>query len=169
MKPVNTRQVHPGRKTSPAPDPRKRLLRACIAAAVLVAAAASVYWGYRKVTAPEPGLARPTPAAEARARDFHGLLGDWVRTDFGYVISIRRIAPDGRAEAAYFNPKPIHVARAEASGAGETAKLFLELRDVGYPGSTYELVHDARNDLLAGLYFQAAIGRRFDVVFVRKN
>jgi hypothetical protein len=65
--------------------------------------------------------------------------------------------------------RPINVSRAEASAAGDTAKLFIELRDAGYPGSTYELIYDPRSDLLAGVYFQAAMGQRFDVVFVRKK
>ncbi len=59
--------------------------------------------------------------------------------------------------------------RAEASAAGDKARLFLELRGAGYPGSTYELLHDPRGDFLAGVYFQAALGQSFDVVFVRKK
>jgi hypothetical protein len=72
-------------------------------------------------------------------------------------------------EAAYLNPRPINVSRAEVSVVGDTATLFIELRDAGYPGSTYELSYDPRSDRLAGVYFQAAMGQRFDVVFVRKK
>jgi len=53
--------------------------------------------------------------------------------------------------------------------SGQSGRLFIELRDAGYPGSTYELIHDPRSDLLSGVYFQAAMGQRFDVVFVRKK
>jgi hypothetical protein len=101
--------------------------------------------------------------------DLQRLIGDWARPDGGYVISIRRIASDGRVEAAYLNPRPINVSRAEVSVVGDTATLFIELRDAGYPGSTYELRYDPRSDRLAGVYFQAAMGQRFDVVFVRKK
>lgn len=83
------------------------------------------------------------------------------------MISILRISADGNAAAAYLNPRRIKVARAEVSAAGNTVRLFMELQDVGYPGSTYELTYDPKKDLLAGIYFQAAIGQRFDVVFVR--
>lgn len=39
--------------------------------------------------------------------------------------------------AGYFNPKSIRVAKAEASWDGGALKVFVELRDVIYPGSTY--------------------------------
>jgi hypothetical protein len=134
----------------------------------VVLAAAYIFWGDRSPSSSEPGTANRPSVASAKV-DLQQLIGDWVRPDGGYVISIRRIAPDGRAEAAYLNPRPINVSRAEASVAGDSAKLFIELRDAGYPGSTYELFHDPRSDRLAGVYFQAAIGQRFDVVFVRKK
>jgi hypothetical protein len=37
----------------------------------------------------------------------------------------------------------------------------------GYPGSTYTLTDDPTRDQLAGIYVQAALQQRFDVVFVR--
>ena len=64
-----------------------------------------------------------------------------------------RIAPDGRA-AACLNPRPINVSRAEGAVAGDAAKPFFELRDAGYPGSTYELIYDPRSDRLTGVCFQ---------------
>jgi hypothetical protein len=69
--------------------------------------------------------------------------------------------------AAYFNPRPIHVAKAEASQYEGTVNVFIELRDVNYPGSTYNLTYDPADDYLKGVYFQAAIGQTFDVYFVR--
>ena len=43
-----------------------------------------------------------------------GLLrGRWVRPDGGYVIEVRDTQAGGRVEAAYFNPRPIKVSRAE--------------------------------------------------------
>ena len=70
-------------------------------------------------------------------------------------------------EAAYFNPRPIHVARAEASRDGSATKIFVELRDVNYPGSTYTLIYEPTNDQLKGIYFQAALKQQFEVFFER--
>jgi hypothetical protein len=165
MKPTQAKQA---KKVVRAESRRKPMLLAAIAAVVL-AAGAYLYWGGGTPSPPSPGAAHSPAAAGAPKVDLQRLVGDWVRPDGGYVISIRRIAPDGRAEAAYLNPRPINVSRAEASAAGDTAKLFIELRDAGYPGSTYELIYDPRSDLLAGVYFQAAMGQRFDVVFLRKK
>jgi len=52
----------------------------------------------------------------------------------------------------------------------ETAlKVFVELLDTGYPGSTCTLTYDPKTDRLSGVYYQAAIGQRFDVIFVRSK
>lgn len=104
---------------------------------------------------------------EAGSPDFEILVGKWMRPDGGYILAFQGVDPDGRVEAGYFNPRPINVSRAEASAQGKTIKLFIELQGVGYPGSTYELTYDPRNDVLFGIYFQAAMQQRFDVVFVR--
>ena len=95
------------------------------------------------------------------------LAGRWQRPDGGYVLEIRGIGPDGRAKAAYFNPRPIHVSRAEWKDREGLLQLFVELRDVNYPGSTYTLSYDAAADRLAGVYYQAALRETFDVVFER--
>jgi len=71
-------------------------------------------------------------------------------------------------DAAYFNPRPINVSRAEASRDGAGIKVFIELRDVNYPGSTYTLTYDPATDQLSGNYFQAVRRENFDVVFVRQ-
>ena len=167
MRPAKAKRVRPQQKVSRTQSGRKPILLVTIAA-VVVLAAACLYWGGRTL-ATGPGSAHSPIAFSAQKVDLQRLIGEWVRPDGGYVISIRRIAPDGRAEAAYLNPRPINVSRAEASVAGDTARLFIELRDAGYPGSTYELIYDSRSDRLAGVYFQAATGQRFDVVFVRKK
>jgi hypothetical protein len=72
-------------------------------------------------------------------------------------------------EAAYFNPRPIHVSRADASVFKEHLKVEVELRDTGYPGSTYTLLYDPKRDLLLGYYYQAVQRQNFDVVFVRQE
>ena len=75
--------------------------------------------------------------------------------------------PKGKIDAVYLNPRPINVGRAEATREGSILKIFVELRAPGYPGSTYTLSYDPKRDQLLGVYFQAAIGQRFEVVFVR--
>ncbi len=119
--------------------------------------------------APPPALARTPPevAADVPAR-YRALLGEWVRPDGGYVLSVTGITEDGDATVAYLNPRPINVARAEVRQEGDVVGLFVELRDQGYPGSTYTLAHDAQADQLKGLYFQATQRATYDVVFVRR-
>jgi hypothetical protein len=95
------------------------------------------------------------------------LKGRWLRPDGGYVLEIRNVKSDGQIEAAYFNPRPIHVAIAKMSQSGPATKVFVELRDTGYPGSAYNLVYDLGSDQLKGVYSQAAIHQDFDVYFVR--
>ncbi|MGA6924475.1 MAG: hypothetical protein WBY88_02270 [Desulfosarcina sp.] len=101
------------------------------------------------------------------AADYHPLIGRWQRTDGGYVIEIKRIAADGAMQADYYNPNPIHVARAAASLFKEHLKVEVELQDTGYPGSTYTLLYDPKKDALLGLYYQAVQRQNYDVVFVR--
>jgi hypothetical protein len=108
----------------------------------------------------------PGSAAAAEAA-FGKLPGKWQRSDGGYIIEIRSVEPGGKMDAAYFNPQPIHVARAEASQQGETVKVFLELRDVNYPGSTYTLAYDPAADQLKGIYYQAVQQQQFEVFFER--
>ena len=50
---------------------------------------------------------------------------------------------------------------------GDAMKVFIELRDVNYPGSTYTLTYDPASDQLKGVYYQAAAFRRFPVAYVR--
>jgi hypothetical protein len=45
--------------------------------------------------------------------------------------------------------------------------LLVELRDVNYPGSMYNLRYDPENDRLKGTYFQAIQRETYDVEFVR--
>jgi hypothetical protein len=109
---------------------------------------------------------QPAPAGAVNA-SLAKLQGKWLRPDGGYILEIRSAAPDGQMEAGYFNPKPIHVAKAEASTEAGSVKVFIELRDVNYPGSTYTLAYDPATDQLKGDYFQAALKQTFDVFFTR--
>lgn len=98
---------------------------------------------------------------------FQTLTGKWLRPDGEYVLDIRSVDAGGKMLATYWNPRQINVAKAEAAQDGDAIKVFVELRDVNYPGCTYTLFYDATNDLLKGVYFQAAMQQNYDVVFER--
>jgi hypothetical protein len=113
-----------------------------------------------------PGTKEPVAAPGAKG-GFDRLKGRWRRPDGGYILEIAEINDVGEMVARYFNPRPINVSRAEASQEGTTIKVFIELRDMNYPGSTYSLTYDPVSDQLTGVYFQAALQQSFDVVFIR--
>jgi hypothetical protein len=108
------------------------------------------------------------PAGAPAAAPLQRLAGQWERLDGGYVLEIRGVAAGGKVDAAYFNPQPIHVAKAEASQDGAAVRLSVELRDVNYPGSTYDLRYDPGRDVLEGTYFQAVERQMYDVSFGRR-
>jgi hypothetical protein len=120
--------------------------------------------------APPPataGVTNQPAAASAPNPAFEKLKGRWLRPDGGYIVEIRAVAPGGQMDATYSNPRPSHVAQAQATQDGTVTKVFIELRDVNYPGSTYTLAYDAENDQLKGIYFQAVERQNFEVLFVR--
>ncbi|MBP1599538.1 MAG: hypothetical protein H6Q05_4915 [Acidobacteria bacterium] len=146
-----------------------RRLRASIVIVIAIAAAAAIAVGFwwsqsRKAGNPpavtEKAGARFNPALEK-------LIGQWQRPDGDYIIEIRSIEPDGKMNAAYFNPLPIHVEKAEVSQMGETFSIVIVLNDANYPGSTYTLSYDAARDILRGSYFQAAKRQTYGVYFIR--
>ncbi len=98
--------------------------------------------------------------------EYQKLKGEWRRPDGGYVLAIKSV-DNGVMDAAYYNPSPIHVAKAEASREGAVTRVFVELRDVNYPGSIYTLTYEPASDQLRGVYYQAVERQRYDVVFVR--
>jgi hypothetical protein len=114
--------------------------------------------------APRTSLTATAVSAESGLR---ALRGRWLRPDGGYILDIRDVDARGKIDAVYLNPRPITVARADATRDGPTLRVFVELRAPGYPGSTYMLTYDPQRDQLAGIYFQAALQQRFDVTFVR--
>jgi hypothetical protein len=116
------------------------------------------------VTTTATNLPAPTAAPNPA---FAKLNGKWRRPDGGYIIEIKSVAPDGKLDVGYFNPRPINIAKAEASPEGTTAKVFIELRDVNYAGSTYTLVYDPAADQLKGVYFHAGLHQQFEVIFTR--
>jgi hypothetical protein len=117
------------------------------------------------VTSP---VASNAPAAVVTAtNEFAVLQGKWQRGDGDYLIEIKSATVDGKLDARYFNPRPINVSQAQASRKDDSFQVFVELRDVNYPGSTYKLIYDAKSDQLFGEYFQAAMKQTFDVAFGR--
>jgi hypothetical protein len=115
-------------------------------------------------------------AADARAADTSPaedqsdplqVVGRWQRTDGGYILELRNPTFDGGLAATYFNPQPINVARSGWALKDGHLLVLVELRDKGYPGSTYTLAYQQDTDRLVGIYFQAAVQQQFEVVFQR--
>jgi uncharacterized protein (DUF2147 family) len=102
-----------------------------------------------------------------RKTDTQQLFGRWIRPDGGYVLELKPTGKDGSLQAAYFNPRSINVSRAELRRKGGTISIFVELRDVNYPGSTYNLHYDPKTDRLLGTYYHAALRQLFEVEFER--
>jgi hypothetical protein len=114
-----------------------------------------------------PPAAKESVAKPDSNKGFESLKGRWQRPDGGYVLDIKNVDANGKLAAGYFNPRPINVSQAEATLDGATIKVFIELRDVNYPGATYHLTYDQEGDQLRGVYFQPALQQKFDVFFVR--
>lgn len=110
-----------------------------------------------------PAKPKPEPA------DFSALQGKWFREDGGYLLEIKSVDAAGKLAAAYFNPRPISISKAEASRDQGQLKVFVELRDENYPGCTYRLTYDSEKQQLQGVYFQAALQQSFDVVFTHQQ
>lgn len=117
---------------------------------------------------PEAVLAKDTSHPSARTT-LQVLKGNWVRPDGGYILKLYKINKDGSISAAYFNPQPIRVFRAEAKKKKGSIILIVELRDINYPGSQYNLRYDSETDTLRGKYYQAFTKQTFDVMFVRNK
>ncbi len=97
------------------------------------------------------------------------VVGDWIRTDAPYEIKISELSANGALKVGYFNPRSINVGKASWSPANGAINIYIELRDVNYPGSNYNLTYFAGNDTLVGKYFQAVEGVTYDVGFSRKK
>jgi hypothetical protein len=138
----------------------------CVMVVILCAVLPAAVWAQGPATGEEKGDSATVEKAKA---DFGKLKGRWVRTDGGYILSVQDVDPGGKMDAAYYNPRPINVSKAQVTREGTTLKVFIELRDAGYPGSNYTLVYDPKTDRLGGVYYQAAVGQRFDVIFVRSK
>jgi hypothetical protein len=109
----------------------------------------------------------PTAAASDAKPSFDVLKGRWLRPDGGYIVEVKSVDAGGKMDASYSNPRRINVSKAEASRDGPAIKVFIELRDANYPGSTYNLTYYPQSDQLQGVYYQAALQQQFEVFFVR--
>jgi len=143
------------RQTKPAPPRARRTLPLLLVVALAVGLVAVGGWWWTHQRQADP------------LATYQKLQGRWQRGDGGYVIDIRGVDAAGKLTAAYLNPRPINVAKAEASIVGDTLRVFIELRDVNYPGSTYQLTYEPVADRLTGIYYQAALRESYDVAFAR--
>ena len=110
---------------------------------------------------------KQTPKQTQVQADVQLLEGQWIRPDGGYVLQLGEIKRDGSLKASYFNPRPIKVFSAKWSRKKGEIDLFVELRDINYPGSKYNLQYDPKSDRLKGTYFQAVEKQTYDIEFVR--
>lgn len=154
-----------------------------IVAGVIVAGAIGGFVSFRPASvshAPDPdsssgsatapsGDNNTASAAQPEGAGKERLVGRWLRPDGGYILEIRSATAEGKLEAGYFNPGPIHVARAEWQWKDGKLQVIVELRDVNYPGSTYTLEFSATEDRMTGNYFQATQRENFAVEFVRQE
>ena len=95
------------------------------------------------------------------------LVGKWNRFDGSYSIQITKVNEDGSMDAAYFNPGPIKVGKAGWEVNEGTIQIYVELRDVNYPGSTYRLSLNNKTKEMSGTYYQAVTKETFEVFFER--
>ena len=152
-------------------------MRFCSSVLVFVAAGLSVMLitSCQKGPKDSAAPAAAAPAAPAASAPNAGVpepvrkaLGKWLRSDGGYVLELRNAELSGVMQAGYFNPKSINVSRAIWMQGGTGFQFVVELNDVGYPGATYVLSHDAQSDRLVGKYNQPAMQQSFDIEFVRQ-
>jgi hypothetical protein len=163
-----------GRSGRKSPQMPKSRFLPILVFAILGAAAVAFFIFFQKepvseqpaqpVKAANPSQGKDVSSLDPDARK---LIGRWTRPDGGYIIEIRNFDANGLADAGYFNPRPIHVSQAVVTRRHDALELFMELRDTGYPGSTYTLVYDPQRDLLGGVYYQAAMNQSFEVLFLR--
>ena len=95
------------------------------------------------------------------------LEGRWIREEGGYVLILQDIKADGSMKAFYLNPRSINVHEATWKIEDNRIFLYVELRDVNYPGSNYTLMYRIANDTLWGSYFQAVQKQTLKVQFLR--
>lgn len=155
--------------SEPATNRRVQIFGILILLALLAVGVAVLLQANKHPKAPvSPSVSASTNAPESVPQGgFEAVVGRWYRPDGGYVLEIKQAGADGKLEAVYLNPRPIHVSKAEAKREGSLIKVTVELRDTGYPGCLYTLLYDQPKDTLRGTYYQAAMGQTYDVEFER--
>lgn len=114
---------------------------------------------------PEAVIAADIPADSIQSI----IKGKWLRSDGTYTIEIFTISDGGKMDAGYFNPNPINVGNSSWTISDGIILMQIVLKDVNYPGSTYNLMYNRGDDVIAGTYFQAVHGISYDVVFTRNK
>lgn len=155
--------------STPTTQQNKRVLLILAAIVAVVLVLLIVLRSFWPSTSSSSRHGAAVPQAGMLGEDARRLIGNWVRTDTPYVIEIVDANDDGTLKAAYYNPRSINVAHAEARYMAGNLELFVELRDINYPGSTYTLTYDRANDILQGTYFQATMRETYQVVFARER
>ncbi len=163
-------QSHPKKPEDVRNDLRKRRTIVLVSIGITAILVISlVLWGINKSGESPSAAGQPVsvPQTAVTAPDFQMLVGRWVRMDTPYVIDIESVSQDGTLQAKYYNPNSINISVAKARDNNGTLEVFVELRDVNYPGSTYTLIYDQVRELLAGVYFQAVMQQKYNVAFRR--
>ncbi len=145
---------------------RRRHLTVMIIWAALLTVAVIVFRG-RLFPGEEDTPLQEGNAAAAAPVGVARIVGRWVRTDGGYVLDIKAVHDDGKIDAAYLNPRPIHVSKAQVITKGGHVVVVVTLQDRGYPGNMYTLTYDAEADRFEGVYHHRGLGQQFDVKFTR--
>src|SRR6516164_3914182 len=129
----NQPKTQPNRATQTSPAPKGRKIVGLLTLAVAAVLGVCLYQSRPAATSQtaQPAATNSLTSVgmnglPAAATVFDKLVGRWLRPDGGYVLQIKSVAPNGLMEAAYFNPNPIHVARAAALRDGAGMKVFVE-------------------------------------------
>ena len=173
---MSKRKRHPGPAPTKAPASRIRQSWQ-LAAVLIVLCALGVVFLLSRQRAPDRAAAdvatntvttSQNPPTTTNDVPRSRLIGRWRRPDGGYILEIRGAEADGKLDAAYFNPRPINVAKAEWKRADARLQVFIELRDVNYPGATYKLAFLDDRDTFVGEYHQPLVQQTFEVQFTRQ-
>ncbi len=128
-----------------------------------------LFWHCRMVTiAGAVSAGEKAPRQSLQETDVQRLVGRWVR-GMGDICLNSATSMRGVA----LQPPISTPGRSRCSGrywsrnGGKISVLVVELRDINYPGSTYNLQYDAKSDRLTGTYFQAVERQTYDVQFMR--
>ena len=151
---------------------KRRHLTIIVIWAALLAVGAALFWDRplpagdtqtypANIQADERSVETQTPSAAA------GIVGRWRRGDGGYILDIKAVHDDGKIDATYLNPRPIHISKAEAVTSNGYVTVVVTLQDRGYPGNMYTLTYDTGADRLDGVYHHRGLGQQFDVEFSR--